>query len=188
MKFFFTTILGKLLVLILGRTLRTKIEGEDPGAGAIYAFWHDTMFPLIYTHRHRGITVLVSEHRDGEYIARIIKSLGYKTIRGSNINSGVKPFLELFRLGKGECLAITPDGPKGPRHKVKEGVIRIAKHTQMPIIPVTVDMEKKITFGSWDRWALPLPFSRCTISFGKSIHVNEDIVGVQRRLEAVLNR
>ena len=187
MRFFLTTILGRLLVFVLGRTLRTKIEGEDPGTDTIYAFWHGTMFPLIYTHRNRGINVLVSEYRDGEHIARIIKSLGYKTIRGSNTNSGMKPFLELFRLEKGECLAITPDGPKGPRHKVKEGIVRIAKHTQMPIMPVAVKIEKKITFGSWDKWALPLPFSRCTISFGEPIHVNENIEGVQSRLEEVLN-
>jgi len=160
MKFFLTTILGRLLVLALGHTLRTRIEGNDPGFDTIYAFWHGTMFPLIYTHRNKGINVLVSEHTDGEYIAKIIESLGYKTIRGSNIDSGMKPFLELFRLKNGECLAITPDGPKGPRHKVKEGIIRIAKHTQMPIIPVTVNIEKKIKFDSWDKWALPLPFSR----------------------------
>jgi len=187
MRFFLTTILGRLLVLVLGRTLRTEIEGNDPETDTIYAFWHDAMFPLIYTHRNKGINVLVSEHTDGEYIARIIKSLGYKTIRGSNINSGMKPFLELFRLGNGECLAITPDGPKGPRHKVKEGIVRIAKHTQMPIIPVAVKVEKKIIFGSWDKWALPLPFSRCSISFGEPINVNGNIAGVQRRLKEALD-
>jgi lysophospholipid acyltransferase (LPLAT)-like uncharacterized protein len=99
----------------------------------------------------------------------------------------MKPFLELFRLGNGECLAITPDGPKGPRHNVKEGIVRIAKHTQMPIIPVAVKIEKKVTFSSWDKWALPLPFSRCIISFGGSIHANGNIVGTQKRLERALN-
>lgn len=159
---------GRLLVILIGRTLKIKYIGSFHTERAIYAFWHGDFFPLIYANRNRRPAVLVSTHRDGEYLSRVIGSLGYETIRGSSDESGARGVLQILK-SNANGIAIAPDGPKGPAKQVKEGISKIAQITGLPVVPVGVCMSHSITLGSWDKFKIPFPFSRCIVYFGKPI-------------------
>ena len=167
-KLRFISFVGRFLVVMIGKSLRIMEAGQANTGRVIYAFWHGNLFPLLYANKFQGVTVLVSTHSDGEYMARIIEPLGYKVVRGSSTGNGVKGILEFLKSDKGS-FAITPDGPKGPRHQVKDGILRLAELTGLPIIPVGIGISRKVSFGSWDRFSLPLPFSRCVIYWSPPI-------------------
>ena len=172
--------LGWLFVLLLGKTLRIETKGEETverlhkkGERVIYAFWHGRMFLPAYYHRGRRAYALVSKHRDGEYLARILHYVGIKSIRGSTSEGGGKALLLMARrLKEGFDGAFTPDGPRGPIYKAKEGVIRLAQKTQMPIIPLSYSADrKKVYLDNWSRFILPRPFSRGIIIYGRPIRI-----------------
>ncbi|MCK4352528.1 lysophospholipid acyltransferase family protein [candidate division WOR-3 bacterium] len=185
----FVSCIGRFLTIALGKSIRIRNVGDIPHQRVIYALWHDSFFPLIYAYRFHNIAVLISSHRDGEYLTRIIKPFGYKVIRGSSADKGARGFLELLKLNKsasGGSFAIAPDGPIGPRHRIKEGVLKLAEITKLPIIPVGVSISKKIQFNSWDRFNLPLPFSKCIICWGSPFLVREPTEHLRKKLESVL--
>lgn len=110
----------------------------------ILAFWHgrQLMIPLVY--EGKKLHVLISQHRDGELISRAMKYFGFQTIRGSTTRGGISGLKGMLRaVRSGSDLAITPDGPKGPRHCVQGGVLEMAKLNQIPIFPVTFNASKK---------------------------------------------
>ncbi len=138
------------------------------GNNCIFCFWHSQIFPLIFSHKNKGIAVLVSRHKDGELIANILKSFKFNLARGSFKRKGEIGFLSLRRfLRKGLCVAITPDGPRGPRWLFKDGAIILSKETKKPLILVGTGYSRFIEFKSWDRFRLPLPFSKVTIYISK---------------------
>lgn len=138
----------------------------------IYAFWHGRMLILSYSHRWQKIHVLISQHRDGELIARIIENLGFVSVRGSTTHGGTKAIFEMTKKGaSGYDLAITPDGPRGPRFKVQLGTIYIAQRSGMPIIPITNSSKSRWILSSWDRFLIPKPFSKAVIMIGEPIYV-----------------
>ena len=119
--------------------------------------------------------VLISRHRDGEFIARIIGYFGIGTVRGSYRKGSVSSVREILtELKAGTTIAITPDGPKGPRYHIKQGVIEMAKISQRPIVPVTYGASRKRIFASWDRFVLPYPFSKILFLWGDPIHIEGD--------------
>jgi hypothetical protein len=183
---FLVTFIGRILVLLIDSSLRIKFIGRDPGKNVIYAFWHSKLFPLVYTHRNKNIVALVSEHRDGELIARIIRKMGFLVIRGSSTHGGMRAVKEIIKLSRRFPIAITPDGPTGPREEIKDGILKISQHTGLPIIPIGVGMQKKIVFGSWDRFNLPIPFSKCIIKLGKPFYVKDDINQARNKLKKTL--
>ena len=144
-------ILGEKLIRGLGSTLTLTKKGETPtldlykkGQPIIFAFWHgrQLMMPLVY--QGKGLSILISRHRDGELIHRITSRFGFHSVRGSSTRGGRSAQRELIRQGQqGFDIAITPDGPKGPRGTVQEGVIHLAKMTGLPIVPVTCAYSKK---------------------------------------------
>jgi lysophospholipid acyltransferase (LPLAT)-like uncharacterized protein len=135
----------------------------------LYALWHDCMlFPLRFRAR---IHVLISHHADGEFIAQVCRHLNVKAVRGSSRRGGTKALLELMNLAAHSHLLVTPDGPRGPRRQVQLGLIFLASHTGLPIVPVGVGYQKAWRFGSWDRFALPWPYSRAVGVVGKAILV-----------------
>jgi len=154
---------GAGVIRLLGRTMRIRTVGADRvddlhrrGQPIILAFWHaqQLMIPLGY--RGAGTYVLVSRHRDGEVIARIIARFGYQSVRGSSTRGGAGALRELIRLGRsGADLVVTPDGPKGPRQVAKPGVIQLARATGLPIVPLAFSCSKKNSSragtGSWSR-------------------------------------
>ena len=142
---------GYWLIRGLGKTMGWTIEGAEPvdqlyaqGKRMIIAFWHgqQLMMPLAY--RGIGAHILISQHRDGEMISRIVKRFGFGAVRGSSTRGGVVALRQLIRLGRsGVDLVVTPDGPKGPRHVVQKGVIQLAQVTGLPIVPLTFACSKK---------------------------------------------
>ena len=143
--------LGAWAIRFLGRVLLVRTEGADvveelygQGKRIIIAFWHgrQLMMPLAY--QGSEVHILISQHRDGELIHRIVKRFGFQSVRGSTTRGGTAALRQLVRLGRsGVDLAVTPDGPKGPRHVVQLGVIQLAKATGLPIMPLTFSCRKK---------------------------------------------
>jgi lysophospholipid acyltransferase (LPLAT)-like uncharacterized protein len=174
---------GVRLISLYSLTFRfTFIGTEHPegifrqGTNVIYAFWHGTMFPLIHSHRRHNACILVSQHRDGEIIARIVEKLGYTTARGSSTRGGGKAMLQLKESLAKRCnYAFTPDGPNGPYHKAKPGVIFFAQASGLPIIPIGIAAARQHFFGSWDRFLLPLPFSRVIIAYGEPWYITGEV-------------
>jgi lysophospholipid acyltransferase (LPLAT)-like uncharacterized protein len=143
--------IGAGVIRLLGRTMTIATRGDEPikaryaaGGHCIFAFWHSRQLMMPLAYRGRRVHVLISRHRDGELIQRIVARFGFLAVRGSTRRGGAEALLELVRLGReGADLAITPDGPRGPRQVVQMGVIHLAKATGLPIVPVTFSCSKK---------------------------------------------
>lgn len=156
------------LVYILGFSWRIKFKGlhllKQHNYKVLYIFWHENMLPPLFTHRNRQVGVLVSPSRDGERISKVLKLLGFKVFRGDTQKRGGSALIELVNYGKKEHeIAITPDGPKGPRREAKRGIFLIAKRTKLPILTVKIKASKCFRFSSWDKFMLPYPFSKIEI-------------------------
>jgi len=186
------------VIRLLCGTLKTRwlgVEPTDPPVDLrtpfIYAFWHQRLLLFAHTHRFQGVTVLISRHADGELIAKTIEALGFGTVRGSTTRGGAAALNELRRL-KGVDLAVTPDGPRGPRHRVRGGIIFLAAATGYPILPATVSYERCWRFRSWDRFMLPHPFTRALVRAADPFPVPEaaveDVEPYRRRLEEIMRR
>ena len=133
----------------------------------IYSLWHGDLLPLLWYHRHQGVTVLISEHRDGELVARAASSLGFNLIRGSTTRGAGRALISIVReLEAGHEVAITPDGPKGPAGKFAPGALIAAQRSDVPILPVVAIADRAWRLKSWDRFMIPKPFARVTISYG----------------------
>jgi len=174
--------LGALLVRVLGATWRVDRRGLDAfdarlaaGERCVFAVWHARLLPLVYTHRHRAIVVLISHHHDGELIARIIEQLGFHTARGSSTRGGEEGARDLLRYAaEGSLIGITPDGPRGPAERVKPGLAWLASHTGWPVVPIASAARRAWVFRSWDRFRAPQPFARVVVSYGEPIPIPGD--------------
>ncbi len=157
-----------------------KVIGEKNMRGArrktenvIYAFWHNRMLLLIYTHRRQGINVIVSRSRDGEMISRTAQRFGFETVRGSSSRGGGPAQLGLLKkLAGGEDVAVTQDGPQGPRYHAQMGVIHLAQKSGCSVIPVAVGASKKKVLRSWDGFLVPCPFARAIFIYGEPLEVS----------------
>jgi lysophospholipid acyltransferase (LPLAT)-like uncharacterized protein len=142
---------GAVLIRGLGKTLRPTGQGfrkmqeaSGPGRPAIFAFWHSQQLMMSLFYRGPGAHVLISQHRDGELIARIASRFGLRSVRGSTTRGGTAALRRMIALGRaGTDLAVTPDGPRGPRQVVQAGVIHLAKATGLPIVPLALAYSKK---------------------------------------------
>ena len=120
--------------------------------------------------------MLISQHSDGEYIAQVINRLGFGVVRGSTTRGGIRALKALVdKIREGCPVAITPDGPRGPRFVVQTGVIYLGKKTQLPVIPVVVGLSSYWELPSWDRFRIPKPFSRALMLYGDPIHIPPNI-------------
>ena len=143
----------------------------------IFCCWHNKLFlgPHLLP-RNRVINALQSSHSDGMITSLALKYLGMNVILGSSKKGGVQAFRKMVkRLQLGESIAITPDGPKGPKEQVKEGIIKLAQITNTPIIPLVWTTKKFKTINSWDNFVLPYPFSKGMYCFGKPINIKKNI-------------
>jgi lysophospholipid acyltransferase (LPLAT)-like uncharacterized protein len=135
----------------------------------IYVLWHES---LLFPTRFRvKIHVLISHHADGELIAQICRHLGFKTVRGSSSRGGLEALRKLVKLAKTTHLMVTPDGPRGPRQKVQPGLIFLAAQTGLPIVPVGVGYRHAWRLRSWDRFAVPRPWTKAVAVAGPFFHV-----------------
>lgn len=169
-------------ISLLGGTLSIRMIGEEylerareGGRRVLYAFWHEGLLVATYAFRRQGIQVLVSQHRDGELIARAIERMGYGTIRGSSTRGGTRALFRMAAAGAaGDDLGVTVDGPRGPRLQVKPGTLFIAGRSGLPIVPFAVALRKPWELSSWDRFMVPRPFSTAAIAFGEPLEVPGD--------------
>ena len=143
----------------------------------VFALWHANQFALCDVKPNDKMNVMISRSRDGELVARATEMFGIKTVRGSKGREGsVQATLNIIeRLKKGENAAITVDGPRGPKHKVNDGVIKIAKMSRVPIIPMTWYSPDAtfLKFNSWDEFRTPIFFCRIAVGYGEPIFVDE---------------
>jgi lysophospholipid acyltransferase (LPLAT)-like uncharacterized protein len=167
-------------------------EWERRGDHFILAFWHRHLLLMPYAYRGRRISVLVSQSRDGELIARTVARLGIDSSRGSSSRGGIAGMRSLLRkAAEGWDIAFTPDGPRGPLREVQPGVILAAASTGLPILPVAIAASRAQQLRSWDRFLVPLPFSTVHIVYGEPLAVErrgnleEAAVELKRRLEGV---
>lgn len=134
----------------------------------IYAFWHNAQVFLAYAHRGENVHVIVSQSKDGEYIAQVMNRLKLDAVRGSTSKGGMQALRQLVSyLKKGEQAAFTPDGPRGPVYMVQGGVVSAAQLSGAPIIPMHAASRRKLTFRSWDQFVVPLPFSTHLVAHGE---------------------
>ena len=167
--------LGPGALSALFATTRVEVEGAEhylrlrrEGQPVILVCWHGQLLPLLWRHRREGTVVLVSEHGDGEYIARILRGYGFGTARGSSTRGGIKGLKALIRAAQeGHSLALTPDGPRGPARVFKPGALMAARVTGLPLIPIAAAASAAWHFGSWDRFMVPRPFSTVRIRYGR---------------------
>ncbi|MFO0956541.1 MAG: lysophospholipid acyltransferase family protein [Isosphaeraceae bacterium] len=149
---------------------------DDPTRGrGIYIFWHESLLAMVAL-RMKAV-VMISKHADGELIATACQGLGIGTVRGSTTRGGGLGLIEMARqsVEKAVDLAITPDGPRGPRRKLQPGVIALASHTGWPIVPVGIGFTWAWRAKSWDQFAVPLPFGRITYITAEPIRVPADL-------------
>jgi len=148
-------------------------------SGRIFLVWHEMMLLPAYAYARLGVATLVSRHRDGELIAQILDFLGGTAIRGSTSRGrnrgGAGAVREMMRPGKHRHLCITPDGPRGPRRVVSIGSIYVASRSGLPLVPAGMAFDRPWRAGSWDRMALPRPFSRARTVTTAPIFVPPDL-------------
>ena len=164
------------------RSLRFVVEGSEhqvstwvAGEPVVFVTWHGRLLPLLYLYRGQGIVMLVSQHRDGEYLTRLGTKLGYDAVRGSSTRGGFPALRELVRKVKGgSSLAITPDGPQGPREVLKPGVLQVARITGAPVIPVMAGANRAWWVEGWDRFLIPKPFATVRVAIGEPLHIPQD--------------
>lgn len=169
--------LASWIIRILYRMLRIEFIDEaipsafwKRGEQVILSFWHDQLLLMVMGYRGPGARILISPSKDGELIARTMESFGQGAVRGSSSRGGSSALRELVRLGKQPFdLVVTPDGPKGPRHHVKPGVVQLARLTGRPVVPMAFACSRGHRFASWDRFLLPLPPARGVFSFGEPL-------------------
>lgn len=190
---------GRWLLDVLMSTVRYEVR-DDPAYSAlrasdtpiVYMLWHGRLLPLTWYHRGQGVGALISLSSDGEYIARVVQGWGYRVVRGSTSRGGSRALAEMIRIcRKGRSLAFTPDGPRGPRERMKPGVVAAAQRAGRPIVPVSAACRRVWWFEGWDRFLVPKPFSRVLLTHGAPVHVPRDLdeAGIERlskELEATL--
>jgi lysophospholipid acyltransferase (LPLAT)-like uncharacterized protein len=177
------------LIRTLSRTYRIPFVNPDgldtKGQGAIFVTWHGRSLLPANVFRNRGYWALISLSRDGEIQNCVFQKFGFQTIRGSTGRGGVRGALQMARKVKeGGVLAFTPDGPRGPTHKVQLGVILMAEKSGAPIIPLGVSSNRRWLMKSWDSYMIPKPFARCPFVVGKPMHIPADLNEEQREAYA----
>ncbi|MEW6745409.1 MAG: lysophospholipid acyltransferase family protein [Planctomycetota bacterium] len=192
---------GVCLTRLLGCTWRIRQHGKDYHADrragsptrVIYSLWHNSLLALAYRYRNQRACTVISEHRDGELIARIVQRLGYETARGSSTHGGVKAFKSVARYARSGSadIAFTPDGPKGPVHKVKSGIVLAGSVTAFPVVPLAIAVDRCWRLRSWDRFMIPKPFARIEIVAGEELHIprglsEQELEAWCRRLEEAM--
>ena len=167
--------IGAGIIRLLGWTMRVRTEGADQvdalyqqGHHLIIAFWHGQQLMMPLTYRGTGAHILISQHRDGELIHRIVSRFGFRSVRGSTTRGGASALRDLIRLGRtGADLVVTPDGPKGPRHVAQMGVVQLAQVTGLPIVPLTFSCSKK-TLRELGSLPGPISVQPWSVSMGRS--------------------
>lgn len=182
--------MGSALALTWRTTVRDEsglIQAGHPER-ALFAIWHNRLGVAMqfwsWGRRRQPearLAALISASRDGGLLAQTFSKFGILPIRGSSSRRGPQALIELVRiLRQGYHVAITPDGPRGPKYVVQPGIISLAQVSGCPIVPVGASMHPKIQLRSWDQFQVPLPLSRCELVYGKPFHVPRELTEEER--------
>lgn len=181
---------------LLNTMVKKEILGEahlrdtwESGDSVIFPCWHDQLLLIVFGYPGQHAILLISPSKDGELLTRTMKYFGHDTVRGSSSRGGRAAFKELLTLCKGKLdIALTPDGPRGPRHELKDGVIQLARLSGRPVIPLAFACSRGHRFKSWDRFILPYPFSRGVYSYGEPLYFDkqEGVDGFRKRLQKAM--
>lgn len=185
-------VLGTPIVSALARSWRMEGRREehwrtlaDSGERFIFLAWHEVLLPLLWRHRGQDVAIVVSEAREGRYLGDYASGLGYHLLPGSSTRGGTRALLGAIRaLRSGRPVAITPDGPRGPRRVVKPGVVRAAQREQAWILPLHASADRAWRLRSWDRLVVPRPRSRVTVAYGEPFQVAPGLEGLDAGIEA----
>ena len=175
--------LVKTLICLITMTCRVRWYGKEEylehynSDGAfILSMWHNCSTIAGWALRDsKDVTVIVSESRDGEYVARMAKLFGIKSIRGSSSSGSPRVIRETIGLLKnGHSIAITPDGPRGPRYKLQNGLLWFSASQNAPIIPLHIESSRQWKLNNWDGHRFPKPFSTIHVSLGQAIYIDRN--------------
>jgi lysophospholipid acyltransferase (LPLAT)-like uncharacterized protein len=179
---------GATILKTLFLTLRLRIEDrsgvlkEDAGSPVIVCFWHNRIlgitfaFDRIYPKKRAGVTVLTSPSKDGEILAQLVGAFGMKAVRGSSSRRGSRALLELVKLIRsGRDIAITPDGPRGPRYSLGPGIILLAQTTGTRIVPAHASFSRCVRMKTWDGFIIPLPFSKVSVTIDEALAIPAEL-------------
>jgi lysophospholipid acyltransferase (LPLAT)-like uncharacterized protein len=187
-------------IRLLARTWRIRTEHEERWRALlaaerthVFLLWHEALLPLLWHHRGQNVVIVVSEAREGQYLADLGTVLGYRLVRGSSTRGASRALLGAVReLREGHSVAFTPDGPRGPRRELKPGVVAAAQRGGAMIIPVHAEASRAWRLHSWDRFMIPKPAARVTVRYGRPFEVGPGESGLadgmaeaERRLEEI---
>jgi hypothetical protein len=155
----------------------------------VFMCWHEVLLPLLWQHRRQGIAIVVSEAREGQYLADFALSIGYRTVRGSSTRGAARALLGAVReLQDGRAVAFTPDGPRGPRREFKPGAVAAAQRAGAVIVPIHAQASRAWRLHSWDRFMIPKPAARVVVTYGRPFEVAEGESGLSAGLEDAITR
>jgi lysophospholipid acyltransferase (LPLAT)-like uncharacterized protein len=179
--------LGALVLRVVGSTWRIRSHGHVPAPPwrLILAFAHGDMLIPAVTFRRQPAAIMISHHGDGEVIAQVLVRMRKQPVRGSSTRGGTRAFLEMLRAHEALPWGVTPDGPRGPRGTVHEGVIQLAAESGRPIIPAGYAAARGRRLRSWDRFLIPAPFTRVVAVYGEPLAVP---AGIDAQARAQLAR
>ena len=187
-----------VLVALWRATLRIRLVGrehreaiERAGRPVLHAIWHQRMVAGILRFPYHGTVTMASMSRDGDVIAGFLFWWGFRAVRGSSSRGGGEALTGMVEALRGTTrwAALPPDGPRGPARRCKAGVVRLAEELDAPILPVGTSSARPRFLRSWDRYLVPLPFSRCAVVFGEPVRraEGEDVDGFLSRVDAAID-
>ena len=155
----------------------------------VFLLWHEALLPLLWQHREQGVAIVVSEAREGQYLTDLALSLGYRAVRGSSTRGATRALLGAVReLREGRSIAFTPDGPRGPRRQLKPGVVAAAQRGGGVVVPIHAEADRAWRLHSWDRFLIPKPGARVTVTYGRPFEVEPGDTGLAAGQEAAIAR
>lgn len=197
---------GSFLIRRLGRTLDFHFRYEDPvvdpevarrlGQRYIYAFFHEVMLFPAYYWNWPEMHILISDHRDGEMITQVVKRLGFGVVRGSTTRNGARALREMTTGIQQGNLCVTPDGPRGPRRHVHQGLAYLASRTGLPVVGAGMAFQDCWRARSWDRFCVPKPYSKAAAVVPPPVFIPPDAdrdaleagrAEIERRMNAAMD-
>jgi lysophospholipid acyltransferase (LPLAT)-like uncharacterized protein len=172
-----------IVLNVLCKTLRVSVKNDETleklvkeNRNFIIAFWHGTMLLPWYLHRNENIAALTSKSKDGDLLAKLLKSWNYQVIRGSSSSGGDIALGIMIDYAKNNnSIAITPDGPKGPARKLKAGAVVTAKKSGLPLIFIGIGYKSKRILRNWDSFQIPALFSKANVVYSQPFYINKNL-------------
>jgi len=167
--------LGLILLRLLASTWRIQVQGKIPSSeNGIIIVWHGQMLCVWKYFAHRSMAGLTSHSKDGDVLATLLSAWNYSVLRGSSSKGGAEVLEQIISTAKEQTVIITPDGPRGPANVAKAGAFVAAQRSETLLYPCRVHLKKAHYLRSWDSFAIPFPFSQCTIEFLEPIHIAKE--------------